>query len=69
MQQFCTYGSVRGASGNWRPYRDRKEFAAPPPCEKRAVPLLVALGPEPIAGPAALSSVQQKAAGLRHNTA
>jgi hypothetical protein len=23
MQQFCTYGSVRGASGNWRPYRDK----------------------------------------------
>lgn len=22
MQQFCTYGSVRGALGNWRPYRD-----------------------------------------------
>jgi hypothetical protein len=23
MQQSCTYGSVRGASGNWRPYRDK----------------------------------------------
>jgi hypothetical protein len=23
MQQSCTCGSVRGASGNWRPYRDR----------------------------------------------
>ena len=23
MQQFCTYGSVRGALGNRRPYRDR----------------------------------------------
>jgi hypothetical protein len=23
MQQFCTYGSVRGASGNRRPYRDK----------------------------------------------
>jgi hypothetical protein len=22
MQQFCTYGSVRGALGNRRPYRD-----------------------------------------------
>ena len=22
MQQSCTCGSVRGASGNWRPYRD-----------------------------------------------
>jgi hypothetical protein len=24
MQQSCTYGSVRGASGNWRPYRDKR---------------------------------------------
>jgi hypothetical protein len=23
MQQFCPYGSVRGASGNRRPYRDK----------------------------------------------
>jgi hypothetical protein len=23
MQQFCIYGSVRGASGNRRPYRDK----------------------------------------------
>jgi hypothetical protein len=23
MQQFCPYGSVRGALGNQRPYRDR----------------------------------------------
>jgi hypothetical protein len=23
MQQSCTYGSVRGALGNWRPYRDK----------------------------------------------
>jgi len=23
MQQFCTYGSVRGASENRRPYRDK----------------------------------------------
>jgi hypothetical protein len=23
MQQSCTYGSVRGASGNRRPYRDK----------------------------------------------
>lgn len=22
MQQFCQYGSVRGATGNRRPYRD-----------------------------------------------
>ena len=22
MQQFCKYGSVRGAAGNRRPYRD-----------------------------------------------
>ena len=25
MQQFCTYGSVRGALGNWRPYRECAE--------------------------------------------
>ena len=25
MQQFCQYGSVRGATGNRRPYRDRLE--------------------------------------------
>ena len=24
MQQFCTYGSVRGAVSNGRPYRDKK---------------------------------------------
>jgi len=27
MQQFCMYGSVRGALGNWRPYRDRRLLA------------------------------------------
>ena len=26
MQQFCTYGSVRGALGNRRPYRDKSPF-------------------------------------------
>ena len=35
MQQFCTYGSVRGALGNRRPYRDRSrkipESQAKPP--------------------------------------
>jgi hypothetical protein len=25
MQQFCTYGSVRGAMGNRRPYRECAE--------------------------------------------
>jgi hypothetical protein len=38
MQQFCTYGSVRGASGNRRPYRDmttgRNPFAS---CAKAPV--------------------------------
>jgi len=24
MQQFCTYGSVRGAVSNGRPYRDKR---------------------------------------------
>ena len=26
MRESCTYGSVRGARGNPRPYRDRREF-------------------------------------------
>jgi len=29
MQQSCTYGSVRGALGNRRPYRDKKAPTAP----------------------------------------
>jgi len=28
MQQFCTYGSVRGAPGNRRPYRDTEHNSA-----------------------------------------
>ncbi len=28
MRESCTYGSVRGAQGNSRPYRDRREFIA-----------------------------------------
>jgi len=28
MQQFCTYGSVRGALGNRRPYRDKNRSLA-----------------------------------------
>jgi len=31
MQQSCTYGSVRGASGNRRPYRDKRGLAADEP--------------------------------------
>ena len=26
MRESCTYGTVRGARGNSRPYRDRREF-------------------------------------------
>jgi hypothetical protein len=26
MRESCKYGSVRGARGNSRPYRDRREF-------------------------------------------
>ena len=26
MRESCTYGSVRGAPSNGRPYRDRREF-------------------------------------------
>src|SRR6266496_772709 len=29
MRESCTYGSVRGARGNSRPYRDRREFVVP----------------------------------------
>src|SRR5229473_8672267 len=28
MRESCTYGSVRGARGNSRPYRDRRQFIA-----------------------------------------
>src|SRR5713101_5213255 len=28
MRESCTYGSVRGAPSNGRPYRDRREFIA-----------------------------------------
>jgi hypothetical protein len=27
MQQFCPYGSVRGALGNQRPYRDKSSIS------------------------------------------
>ena len=30
MQQFCQYGSVRGATGNRRPYRDDGFFGRVP---------------------------------------
>ena len=30
MQQFCKYGSVRGATGNRRPYRDPLLFGLSP---------------------------------------
>jgi len=29
MQQFCTCGSARGTSGNWRPYRDPWKLRIP----------------------------------------
>ncbi len=29
MQQSCTYGSVRGALGNQRPYRDKSGLLKP----------------------------------------
>ena len=29
MQQSCTYGSVRGAAGDRRPYRDEAIFLTP----------------------------------------
>jgi hypothetical protein len=35
MQQFCTYGSVRGASENRRPYRDKSKYAGQRPTPQR----------------------------------
>jgi hypothetical protein len=37
MQQSCTYGSVRGASGNRRPYRDKTRSKPPMNADKRFV--------------------------------
>jgi hypothetical protein len=37
MQQSCTYGSVRGAPGNRRPYRDKRHSAAD---ERRSTPIM-----------------------------
>jgi hypothetical protein len=37
MQQSCTYGSVRGALGNQRPYRDKRHSAAD---ERRSTPIM-----------------------------
>ena len=37
MQQFCPYGSVRGAPGNRRPYRDKTTLhmnSLSAPCDK-----------------------------------
>jgi hypothetical protein len=31
MQQFCTYGPVRGAVSNGRPYRDKTSVIRAPP--------------------------------------
>jgi hypothetical protein len=28
VREYCTPGSVRGASGNWRPYRDGSHDAS-----------------------------------------
>ena len=33
MQQSCTYGSVRGALGNRRPYRDKSQNILAGPCD------------------------------------
>ena len=29
MRESCLYGSVRGASGDWRPYRDNQKGGQP----------------------------------------
>jgi hypothetical protein len=38
MRESCMYGSARGAPGNGRPYRDRREFITllAPRCESKA---------------------------------
>ncbi len=38
MQQFCQYGSVRGATGNRRPYRDNSyPYTTPSPRSRLSV--------------------------------
>jgi hypothetical protein len=41
MQQSCTYGSVRGASGNRRPYRDKTSVAVLLCAAKSGIPLIL----------------------------
>ena len=44
MQQFCTYGSVRGAAGDRRPYRDEtgvRNTALAAQCPAPAVSTLI----------------------------
>jgi hypothetical protein len=38
MRESCTYGSVRGALSNERPYRDRRQFIALLSSLRRVVP-------------------------------
>jgi hypothetical protein len=38
MQQPCTYGSVRGATGDCRPYRDKRSDGIRPAMHPRATP-------------------------------
>jgi hypothetical protein len=39
MQQFCTYGSARGALGNRRPYRDNSRVLGDSPKKHMLSPL------------------------------
>ena len=44
MRENCTYGSARGARGNSRPYRDRRQFIRPDDSNRgRIVSLTLAL--------------------------
>jgi len=46
MHQTCTYGSLRGARGNSRPYRDRADSAKGPKTRVDKIATLLPLDPQ-----------------------